>query len=151
MIYIKSGAYGNTFKGIVTDDNDDEVMSFAVKIVAYPKKDGYGSMYNVTRPENAEICMLKLLSYFVIRSQTPHLILPIATFNTSIKPFLTLQEDEIVAKDNQKYTEKNDLEILEKTNFGSIFAFSDFIIKNNFSLKDFNDKLEIVYQSIYYS
>ena len=54
-------------------------------------------------------------------------------------------------KDNQKYTEKNDLEILEKTNFGSIFAFSDFIIKNNFSLKDFNDKLEIVYQSIYYS
>jgi len=105
LIYIKSGAYGNTFKGIITNDNDEEIMSFAVKMVAYPKKNGYGSMYNITRPENAEICMLKLLSYFVIKGQTPHLILPIATFNTSIKPFLSLQDDDIVSKENQKYTE----------------------------------------------
>ncbi len=105
LIYIKSGAYGNTFKGIVTDDDDNEVMSFAVKVVAYPKRDGYGSMFNITRPENAEICMLKLLSYFVIKCQSPHIILPICTFNTSIKPFLTLQEDEIVPADNAKYTE----------------------------------------------
>jgi len=67
LIYIKSGAYGNTFKGIITDDQDNEVMSFAVKVVAFPKKDGYGSLFNITRPENAEICMLKLLSYFVIK------------------------------------------------------------------------------------
>ena len=104
LLYVKSGAYGNTFKGIATE-NDNEVMSFAVKMVAYPKKNGYGSMFNITRPENAEICMLKLLSYFVLRCHTPHIILPICTFNTSIKPFLTLQEDEIVAKDNQKYTD----------------------------------------------
>ena len=103
LIYIKSGAYGNAFKGIVTDENDEEIMSFAVKVVAYPKKDGYGSMFNVTRPENAEICMLKLLSYFVIKNQSPHLILPICTFNTSIKPFLSLQEDEVVSADNPKY------------------------------------------------
>ncbi len=105
LTYIKSGAYGNTFKGIVTDDDGDEVMSFAVKVVAYPKKDGYGSMFNITRPENAEIFMLKLLSYFVIKNQTPHIILPICTFNTSIKPFLTLQEDEFVPEDNIKYAE----------------------------------------------
>ena len=105
LIYIKSGAYGNTFKGIVADDDENEIMSFAVKMVAYPKKVGYGSMFNITRPENAEICMLKLLSYFVIKGQTPHLILPICTFNTSIKPFLTLQEDEIVPKENNKYTD----------------------------------------------
>ena len=103
LLYIKSGAYGNTFKGIVTDDNDNEVYAFAVKVVAYPKKDGYGSLYNITRPENAEICMLKLLSYFVVKCQTPHLILPICTFNTSIKPFLKLQEEDIVPADNQKY------------------------------------------------
>lgn len=103
--YIKSGAYGNTFKGIVYNDNDEELMSFAVKMVAYPKKNGYGSINNITRPENSEIYMLKLLSYFVIRSQTPHLILPIATFNTSIKTFLTLQDDEVVSKDNAKYSE----------------------------------------------
>jgi len=100
LIYVKSGAYGNTFKGIITDDNDNEVMAFAVKIVAYPKKDGYGSIYSLTRPENAEIYMLKLLSYFVVKCHTPHLILPISTFNTSIKPFLKLQEEEIVPADN---------------------------------------------------
>ena len=84
LIYIKSGAYGHTFKGIVTDDDDNETMSFAVKVVAYPKRDGYGTMHNITRPENAEICMLKLLSYFVIKGQTPHIILPISIFDTSI-------------------------------------------------------------------
>jgi hypothetical protein len=83
LLYVKSGAYGNTFKGIVTNNAGDEIMSFALKMVAYPKKNGYGSINNITRPENSEICMLKLLSYFVIKSQTPHLILPIATFNTS--------------------------------------------------------------------
>lgn len=103
--YIKSGAYGNTFKGTVINDDNNEVMSFAVKMVAFPKKNGYGSITSVTRPENSEIHMLKLLSYFVIKCQTPHLILPMATFNTSIKPFLTLQDDDFVAKDNQRYTE----------------------------------------------
>lgn len=105
LVYIKSGAYGHTFKGIVSNDNDEEIMSFAVKMVAYPRKNGYGSINNITRPENSEICMLKLLSYFVIRSQTPHLILPIVTFNTSIKPFLILQEEEVVSNDNAKYCE----------------------------------------------
>jgi serine/threonine protein kinase len=105
LLYVKSGAYGNTFKGIVANDNDEELMTFALKMVAYPKKNGYGSINNITRPENSEICMLKLLSYFVIRSQTPHLILPIVTFNTSIKPFLTLQDEEVVPKNIAKYNE----------------------------------------------
>jgi len=105
LIYIKSGAYGNTFKGIISDEKDNEVMSFAVKVVAYPKKDGYGSIYSISRPENAEIYMLKLLSYFVVKCQTPHIILPISTFNTSIKPFLKLQEEEIVPADNTKYAD----------------------------------------------
>lgn len=107
LIYIKSGAYGHTFKGIVSDDDGSEIMSFAVKVVAYPKRDGYGTMHNITRPENAEICMLKLLSYFVIKGQTPHIILPISIFDTSIKPFLTLQtnnpDDTIVPVDNKNY------------------------------------------------
>jgi serine/threonine protein kinase len=109
LVYIKSGAYGHTFKGVVTDDDETEIMSFAVKVVAYPKRDGYGTMHNITRPENAEICMLKLLSYFVIKGQTPHIILPISIFDTSIKPFLTLQtndpNDTIVPVDNKNYKE----------------------------------------------
>jgi hypothetical protein len=109
LVYIKSGAYGHTFKGVVADEDDNEKMSFAVKIVAYPKRDGYGTMHNITRPENAEICMLKTLSYFVLKGQTPHIILPISIFDTSIKPFLTLQtdnpDDTFVPVDNKNYKE----------------------------------------------
>ena len=61
LVYIKSGAYGNTFKGIINDENMNEVYAFAVKIVAYPKKENYGDMYNIKRPENAELMMIKLL------------------------------------------------------------------------------------------
>ena len=64
--YIKSGGYGTTFEGTINSEEKDE-YSFAVKVVAYPKKEGYGSVYNIERPENAEICMLKTLSYFVFK------------------------------------------------------------------------------------
>ena len=61
-------------------------------------------MYDdVRRPENAELNMLKVLSYFVINNQTPHLVLPIGTFNTDIKPFLSLI-DQGVVKD-KKYSQ----------------------------------------------
>jgi serine/threonine protein kinase len=45
--------------------------------------------------------MIKLLSYFVINKQTPHIVLPITTFNTSIKPFLNLTKSNIV--NNKKF------------------------------------------------
>ena len=45
--------------------------------------------------------MIKLLSNFVLKKQTPHIVLPITTFNTSIKPFLNLKKDNIVS--NKKY------------------------------------------------
>jgi hypothetical protein len=157
LIYIKSGAYGHTFKGIVTDDDDNETISFAVKVVAYPKRDGYGTMHNITRPENAEICMLKLLSYFVIKGQTPHIILPISIFDTSIKPFLTLQTDDpentFVPVDNKnykdfikhykqgKYYEKVSVVISEWANRGDLGMF----LKKNYK------KLQLIHwQSLFF-
>ena len=104
LLYIKSGSTGHTFKGVyhpLPDDKPDPRSSYAVKIVAYPKKENYGDMYNVKRPENAELMMIKLLSQFVRNSQTPHIVLPITTFNTSIKPFLSLTKNNIV--DNKKF------------------------------------------------
>jgi serine/threonine protein kinase len=153
LIYIKSGAYGNTFKGIVTDDDENEVMSFAVKVVAFPKKDGYGSMYNVTRPENAEICMLKLLSYFVIKNQSPHLILPICTFNTSIKPFLKLQDEDFVPADNQKYAD-----FVNNYNDGAYYETVSVVISEwanrgdlSMFLKKHYKKLELIHwQSLFF-
>ena len=103
LSYIKSGSTGHTFQGIHVDENNEPLPdkeSYAVKIVAYPKKENYGDMYNVKRPENVEILMIKLLSFFVINKQTPHIVLPISTFNTSIKPFLSLTKANIVNNKN---------------------------------------------------
>lgn len=102
LIYIKSGTSGHTFKGVFKN-NDKEVNTYAVKVVAYPKKEKYGDINDIRRPENAELLMIKVLSYFVVNKQTPHVILPIGTFNTSIKPFLSLIEDDVVDNDNTKY------------------------------------------------
>ena len=103
LLYIKSGSTGHTFKGIMDMDNDN--LSYAVKVVAYPKKEDYGDIYDTRRPENAELMMIKLLSYFVIKKQTPHIILPIATFYTNITPFVNLIKDDIVDEENKKYNE----------------------------------------------
>ncbi len=101
LLYIKSGSTGHTFKGVHPPPNDDNKQPYAVKIVAYPKKENYGDMYNIKRPENTELLMIRLLSYFVINKQTPHIVLPITTFNTSIKPFLNLTKSNIV--NNKKF------------------------------------------------
>jgi serine/threonine protein kinase len=108
LSYIKSGSTGHTFKGVhLLNFNENEPMEdpnkepYAIKIVAYPRKENYGDMYNIKRPENTELLMIKLLSQFVINKQTPHIVLPITTFNTSIKPFLNLTKANIV--NNNKF------------------------------------------------
>ena len=101
LVYVKSGTTGHTFRGF--DPNNPNEPNFAVKIVAYPKRENYGDLNDIRRPENAELMMLKVLSYFVMNNQTPHLVLPIGTFNTSIKPFLSLGKNGIV--DNKKYSQ----------------------------------------------
>jgi serine/threonine protein kinase len=89
--YVKSGTTGHTFKGTIMKDGK-EIYSFALKMSAYRKHNEYGDVNNIARPENAEIMMLRLLSYFIETGQTQHLILPIQTFNTNIKYFLHLDE-----------------------------------------------------------
>ena len=101
LLYIKSGSTGHTFKGVHPPPNNENKQSYAVKIVAYPKKENYGDMYNAKRPENTELLMIRLLSNLVITKQTPHIVLPITTFNTSIKPFLSLTKSNIV--NNKKF------------------------------------------------
>ena len=101
LLYIKSGSTGHTFKGVHPPPNNEHRDPYAVKIVAYPKKENYGDMYNIKRPENTELLMIRLLSYFVINKQTPHIVLPITTFNTSIKPFLSLTKNNVV--NNKKF------------------------------------------------
>ena len=109
LLYIKSGSTGHTFKGVHPPPNEENKQPYAVKIVAYPKKENYGDMYNIKRPENTELLMIRLLSYFVINKQTPHIVLPITTFNTSIKPFLSLTKSNVVNnKKFEQFIEKYD-------------------------------------------
>lgn len=79
--YIKSGATGHTFRINVKNNY------YALKVLAYPKRDWYGSPFDENRPENAEIKMIKLLSEFVLSKTTPHIILPISVFTTSVQNF----------------------------------------------------------------
>lgn len=104
--YIKSGTTGHTFKGITYDEEDQtrELSNYAIKVVAYPigmKGDNYGNIHDIRRPENAELMMLRVLSYFVVNQQTPHIVLPIGTFNTDIRTFIALAKNKMV--ENKRY------------------------------------------------
>lgn len=103
LVYVKSGSTGHTFKGYTLNKENKVDFNFAIKVVAFPKKEKYGNLHDIRRPENAELMMLKVLSYFVLNNHTPHLILPIATFNTSIKPFVSLTKFNII--NNKRYDE----------------------------------------------
>ena len=105
LYYVKSGTTGHTFKGVIESTDGSEPFTYAVKVVALPKKTRYKYIYDSERPENAEIMMIRLLSYFIVNKQTPHIVLPIATFNTSIKPFLTLMEEKVVDETDKRYLE----------------------------------------------
>lgn len=138
LSYIKSGTTGHTFYGV-----SGTSFEYAVKVVAYPKKDK-ASIYDVRRPENAEIMILKILSFFIINKQTPHIVLPIASFYTDITNFINLIANNHVDKDNKKYNEfierynkgeyHNEVSILisEWANSGDLLDF----IKNKSTLFD---------------
>jgi serine/threonine protein kinase len=143
LLYIKSGSTGHTFKGVyppLEDGTNDLRKSYAVKIVAYPKKENYGDMYNIKRPENAELMMIKLLSQFVRNSETPHIVLPIATFNTSIKPFLSLAKSNLV--DSKKFDQ-----FLEKHKNGEYYQNVSVLISEWANGGDLLDYLRKHYKS----
>jgi len=52
---------------------------------------------------------------------------------------------------NKLYGEERDLDELIGVNMAPTIAYADFLIKNNFSIEDFHDKLEEVYRTVYYS
>lgn len=97
--YIKSGTTGHAFKGHIRIDNN-EIINFGIKVVAYPKKERYGNINDIKRPENAELMMIRLLSQFITKKQSPYIILPIATFNTPIETFVKLTHDGTIPERN---------------------------------------------------
>lgn len=49
------------------------------------------------------------------------------------------------------FGEDRDINELIGANMGSTIAFCDYLVKNNFSINEFYDKLELVYRTIYFS
>lgn len=49
------------------------------------------------------------------------------------------------------FGEQRDIDELIGANMGATIAYADFVVKNNFSLKDYYDKLEQIYRTIYFS
>ena len=141
LLYIKSGSTGHTFKGVHPPPNHENREPYAVKIVAYPKKENYGDMYNIKRPENTELLMIRLLSYFVINKQTPHIVLPITTFNTSIKPFLNLTKNNIV--ENKKFEQ-----FVEKYEKGEYYQNVSILVSEWANGGDLLDYLRKNYRSL---
>lgn len=116
--YLKSGTTGHTFKAT---SKINEGVSFAVKVCAYPKDD-YGTMNHPFRPENAELRMLKLLSYFVVKKFTPHFVLPIGTFNTCITNFIRVPKNIINLDDEKNEMYKKFIERYYDGEFESIVS-----------------------------
>ncbi|MCS6956356.1 MAG: nucleoside monophosphate kinase [Patescibacteria group bacterium] len=52
---------------------------------------------------------------------------------------------------NKLYGEQRDLDELIGINMAPTIAYADFLVKNNFSVEDFHDKLEEVFRIIYYT
>ncbi len=82
--FVKSGSTGIVLKLSLSCG-----AVYAVKIISYLKDVSYyGDINNTKRPENTELLMLKLLSNIVINRISPHIILPVTTFNIEMKDFL---------------------------------------------------------------
>lgn len=139
LLYVKSGSTGHTFKGIFPTEKGE--VNYAVKVVAYPKKAGYGNIYDIRRPENAEIVALKTLSYFVINNQSPHIVLPMLTFNTLLKPFSTLAQNNII--NNKKYEA-----FLERYNKGEYYDDCSILISEWANGGDLLDYLKNNYKKL---
>nr|AEX62789.1 putative serine_threonine protein kinase [Moumouvirus Monve] len=116
--YLKSGTTGHAFKGVLRENKS---VMFAVKVCAYPKDD-YGPMNNSKRPENVELKMIKLLSYFVVNKKTPHFVLPIYTFNTSITKFINIPKNLIDVNDQKNEMYKKFIEKYHKGEYENLVS-----------------------------
>ena len=114
LLYFKSGSTGHTFKGV------------------YPLEETNKKPY-------AELLIIRLLSFFIINKQTPHIVLPIATFNTSIKPFLSLSKNNTI--NNKRYDQ-----FLKKYKKGEYYSNVSILISEWANAGDFLDYLKKKYK-----
>ena len=138
--YIKSGSTGHTFMGVSKKNKD---VAFAMKVCAYPKGDDYGELTNKSRPENVELRILKLLSYFVVNKKTPHLVIPVGSFNTQLSKFINIPSIDMKNKKNELY-----LEFIEKYKDGKFNDLASVLICEWSDKSDMLDYIRNNYKNI---
>ena len=135
----------NIFRCISYDKEGNE-FSYMLKMLAHDK----GNKNITKKPTYVDILMSQFLAQFVIKSQTPHILLPSCTFNTNIEQFVNLIDDEYVDKNTRNYKEfvqrykdktyENKVSIL-LSEYPNRWTFHKFINKHSASLKSMHWKV----------
>lgn len=139
--YINSGTTGHFFKGYIHDPDTNEIIgNFGLKVTMYSDISYKNlSIYDATRPENVEIIISHILGELVKQGKTPHIILPVASFYTSLKPFITIKCDgkNSIINDNKdkykkfieayhkehRYNQETSINITEYANRGDLLDY----------------------------
>jgi len=94
--YVTSGSTGHTFQARCR--NSGKIM-FAMKVAAYPRYlpdpknpdvPVVSVIDDIRQAQNTELRMILLLSELVIHGKTPHIVLPLWTFNTPTERFAVM-------------------------------------------------------------
>lgn len=132
--YISSGTTGHFFQGAVYyyfKNGRKRLCSFAMKVTGYVKNPHYKTIYQITRPENTEINMMSILSRLIIEGKTVHLLLPIKTYYSDIKPFIKMYKNQVIKPENDKnkkykdFVERYDNGQIENTVSILIYEFAN--------------------------
>ena len=87
--HIESTTTNHVFKCMISIGTDTTV-NYRLEVIIHSNNDSYGDIDNMEKPENAGLLIMKLLSGLVVKKLTPHIVLPISIFRTSVKAFLNL-------------------------------------------------------------
>lgn len=151
VTYINAGTTGHTLKGTKIDENGNIIHEYAIKVVAYPKaeitKHIYGDINDARRPENAELLILKALSYFVVKKITPHLVLPLCTFTTSTSSFIDLMNKSIMKNVTDKKLMAKYKEFYDNYKSGTYYPTLSILVSEWANRGDFLDYVRKYYKS----
>lgn len=138
LVFVNMGATGIVFKAIDIETNKTVC---AVKVSSYTNSHP-GERQNDQRPENVDVIVSKLLSQFVTRYKTPHIILPLVCFHTKLEDVIDAGKIDTKTKSyenflksykSQSFDDFAQVLLLEWCDHGDLYSY---IKKNYKSMKE---------------
>ncbi len=153
-------SFGKIINDYVDDHNLEHTEAIHSKLrVEFREKHGKAALAVLNREkiakalENYLIIVIEGLysweEYEYLKKEFPHIDIQLIAIHADKH----LRYDRAARRTYRKrlYGEERDINELLHTNKGAPIAFADFLIKNNFSIEEFHDKLEEVYRTIYFT